>query len=46
MKTSRELFGVVVLLALFAVASVAQVATADLQVGVKDAKGAVVKNAP
>lgn len=45
MKTSRELFGVLFLLALFAVSSVAQVATADLQVGVKDAKGAVVKNA-
>ncbi len=45
MKTMRELFGVLVLLALFAVSSVAQVATADLRVGVKDTNGAVIKNA-
>jgi len=45
MKTYRMLFGVLFFLALFAVSSVAQVATADLQVGVKDTKGAVVKGA-
>ncbi|HEU5401410.1 MAG TPA: TonB-dependent receptor [Terriglobales bacterium] len=45
MKTTRELFGALVLLVLFALSAVAQVATADLQVGVKDVKGAVVKNA-
>ncbi|MGE5111916.1 MAG: carboxypeptidase regulatory-like domain-containing protein [Acidobacteriaceae bacterium] len=45
MKKNRELFGVLVLLALFAVPAIAQVATADLHVGVKDANGAVVKNA-
>ena len=45
MKKNRELFGVLVLLALFAMPAIAQVATADLHVGVKDANGAVVKNA-
>ena len=45
MIRNRKLFGVFVLLALFTASAVAQVATADLHVGVKDANGAVVKNA-
>jgi len=45
MTRNRNLFGVFVLLALFMASAVAQVATADLHVGVKDANGAVVKNA-
>jgi hypothetical protein len=45
MTRNRKLFGVFVLLALFTASAVAQVATADLHVGVKDANGAVVKNA-
>jgi hypothetical protein len=44
MTRNRKLFGVFVLLALFTASAVAQVATADLHVGVRDANGAVVKN--
>ena len=45
MNRNWKLCGVFLLLALFTASAVAQVATADLHVAVKDAKGAVVKNA-
>ncbi len=45
MNSNWKLLGVFVLLALFTASAVAQVATADLHIAVKDANGAVVKNA-
>lgn len=45
MNRNRKLFGVFLLLALFTASAVAQVATADLHVAVKDSKSAIVKNA-
>lgn len=45
MNRNWKLCGVFLLLALFTASAAAQVATADLHVNVKDAKGAVVKNA-
>ncbi|HEX6881187.1 MAG TPA: TonB-dependent receptor [Terriglobales bacterium] len=45
MNSNWKLLGVFVLLALFTASAVAQVATADLHIAIKDANGAVVKNA-
>jgi hypothetical protein len=45
MNTNWKLFGVILLAALFTASAVAQVATADLHVAVKDKKGLVVKTA-
>ena len=45
MNRNWLLFGVAVLLTLFAASAVAQVSTADLHVSVKDSNGAVVKDA-